>query len=256
MLLLQLIYPLALLLCLATGMLQLIIQPSILRHYASREAIVLGAALLVFLAGVLSFAWLELYFVGSGSVPLIREVFLSTVLMLLVCVVTWPGAKEADLSAVERWSKRSCLAVLALTAGAFAWSLGYFQVIGWLVDFRELEDGVVEAFLAGSWYAFTMMCFVALTAAITEEVIFRGYLQGRLEGSFLGPWGAAILVAGLFALGHGNYVEPWGLKELQVFILGLVFAFAKLKYGLLAAVLVHLGHNGISLAVQAILLTF
>ncbi len=253
--LLQLIYPVTLVLCLATGLLQLILRPELLRHYASREAVLVGGALLVFAAGMVAFGGLELYVSGADSLPVIEIAFLSTVVMLMVSVVVWPGGSETDHPRIRGWTRDKVLAVSLLPLVAFVWSAGYFVVAGLFVELVEVEGGMVDLFREGTALGFIMLAFVALSGAVTEEVVFRGYLQGRLESSPLGPWGAVLIAATIFALGHGNYVEPWGLKELQILVLGIFFGWIKLQYGLMAAVAVHLGHNAISLVIPVVVLT-
>lgn len=88
---------------------------------------------------------------------------------------------------------------------------------------------------------------LSLTAALTEEIVFRGALLGALL-----RWGkergwvivAAVLsTSALWALLHLSLTDAPGLKLIQIFILGLGFAEITRRWGLEAAILAHLGLN-------------
>jgi membrane protease YdiL (CAAX protease family) len=82
-----------------------------------------------------------------------------------------------------------------------------------------------------------------LIAVPVEEVVFRGVIQGWLETrARRRGWGPAVpvvLAALLWTCGHAGLVEPQGIKEIQIFVLGLVFGWARLRWGLLGAVVAH-----------------
>lgn len=91
---------------------------------------------------------------------------------------------------------------------------------------------------------FTILATVVL-APITEEVIFRGLIFSRLERAMPG-WLAAVLSALAFGLCHGQPV--W---MAYAFVLGLVFAFLRLRTGsILPSMLAHFIFNGISPVAQ------
>ena len=91
---------------------------------------------------------------------------------------------------------------------------------------------------------FTILATVVL-APITEEVIFRGLIFSRLERAMRG-WLAAVLSALAFGLCHGQ--PAW---MAYAFVLGLVFAFLRLRTGsILPSMLAHFIFNGISPVAQ------
>ena len=91
---------------------------------------------------------------------------------------------------------------------------------------------------------FTILATVVL-APVTEEVIFRGLIFSRLERAMPG-WLAAVLSALAFGLCHGQPV--W---MAYAFVLGLVFAFLRLRTGsILPSMLAHFIFNGISPVAQ------
>jgi membrane protease YdiL (CAAX protease family) len=65
-----------------------------------------------------------------------------------------------------------------------------------------------------------LLIFTALTAGVTEELIFRGYMQPRLEKAFNSPVLAIIITSFLFALLHAAYgtvtqfLVPWFIGAL------------------------------------------
>lgn len=87
---------------------------------------------------------------------------------------------------------------------------------------------------------------LALTAGLTEELVFRGIAIPALSGLLAqlpqmaggrGPWVAAILVSISFGLGHG-YQEPLGM--LRAAVLGLLLAVPFLVTGsLLPGMIAH-----------------
>jgi membrane protease YdiL (CAAX protease family) len=73
--------------------------------------------------------------------------------------------------------------------------------------------------------------------ALAEETIFRGYLMLRFQEINLGPWGAAVLSAVVFSLGHG-YEGSAGV--ITVGVLGFVLALIYLWRGsLVAPIVIH-----------------
>ena len=73
-----------------------------------------------------------------------------------------------------------------------------------------------------------LLIFTALTAAVVEELIFRGYIQTRLENIFKSPVLGIVISSILFAIVHlsyrtlSNFIVP--------FFIGAVFSFFYWKY--------------------------
>ena len=72
------------------------------------------------------------------------------------------------------------------------------------------------------------LIFTAATAGVVEELIFRGYIQPRLELLFKNSWAAIIASALLFGLLHITYGTLSNVA-IPIFI-GLVFAWYYKKY--------------------------
>ncbi|MDB5141553.1 MAG: family intrarane metalloprotease, partial [Mucilaginibacter sp.] len=73
-----------------------------------------------------------------------------------------------------------------------------------------------------------MLFFIALTAGVTEEFIFRGYVLTRLTQLFKNPAIAVIVSSLLFSALHYKYGS---LHELIfAFLIGVIFSVYYLKY--------------------------
>jgi hypothetical protein len=73
-----------------------------------------------------------------------------------------------------------------------------------------------------------LLIFTALTAGVTEELIFRGYMQPRLEKAFNSPVIAVIITAFLFGVLH----SPYGtlIQFLNPLFIGALFSVFYWKY--------------------------
>jgi len=81
-----------------------------------------------------------------------------------------------------------------------------------------------------------MIFFIALTAGVTEELIFRGYLLTRLSQWFKNNVAAVIVSSLLFAALHYKYGS---LRELIfTFLIGMIFSIYYIKYRNIKAVIV------------------
>lgn len=81
-----------------------------------------------------------------------------------------------------------------------------------------------------------MIFFLALTAGVTEELIFRGYLLTRLSQWFKNEVAAVIVSSLLFAALHYKYGS---LRELIfTFLIGVIFSIYYIKYRNIKAIIV------------------
>jgi uncharacterized protein len=102
----------------------------------------------------------------------------------------------------------------------------------------SVTAGPGPAFLSVQGPAEIAMGLILVTiVALAEETIFRGYLILRFRGVGLSPWGAALLAAVIFSLGHG-YEGAAGV--ITVGVMGLTFGLIYLWRGsLVAPVVMH-----------------
>ncbi len=73
-----------------------------------------------------------------------------------------------------------------------------------------------------------LLVFTSLTAGVTEEIMFRGYLQTRFNALFGKPYLSIIISSLLFGLLHFRYGTVANM--LIPFFIGFVFAFYYQKY--------------------------
>lgn len=121
------------------------------------------------------------------------------------------------------------------------WLGGVSETLPWPDVIREFEqaqmDLIERVLLQDFPLAFTIS-MLALTPAICEEVLFRGYVQRQAERSVGAMWG--ILLSGIvFGLYHLRLTQAVPLS-----VLGIFMAYITWRSGsLLPAFLVHLANN-------------
>jgi membrane protease YdiL (CAAX protease family) len=97
---------------------------------------------------------------------------------------------------------------------------------------------------------FGMLFFVCLTAAVTEEIIFRGYIQARLQKIYNNSFISITITAFLFGLAHFTYGT---ISNVAIPILiGLIFGIFYQKYSnIKVLIVVHFLIDFISLIAMA-----
>lgn len=95
------------------------------------------------------------------------------------------------------------------------------------------------------WVAFVV------AAPLFEEIFFRGFLFKGFASSCIGPRGAIVLTAALWAIIHLQY-DAYGLTT--IFCLGILLGTARMRTGsLLVPLAMHAGSNLVSTAEAALL---
>lgn len=116
-------------------------------------------------------------------------------------------------------------AVLGYLAAIVATMLAT-QLLGW----PPMQSGRIGAVHGNLPALLGMLAIAWTTAAFGEEILFRGFLQGRLQALFGDRRGAGLMAAGvqalLFGLAHA-YQGPTGI--LVTGLLGLVFGLLFLR---------------------------
>ncbi|HVU54487.1 MAG TPA: CPBP family intramembrane glutamic endopeptidase [Puia sp.] len=83
-----------------------------------------------------------------------------------------------------------------------------------------------------------LLSYTALTAGVTEELIFRGYLQPRLEVLLKNPYWAIFISSLIFGLAHFGYGTVKNV--LDPFLIGLALAIYYQRYrNIKVAILFH-----------------
>lgn len=111
--------------------------------------------------------------------------------------------------------------VVLSIGSAFIFMLFKFAGVG----INQVREKTMMAMLRGRY---TLIFTAAITAAIVEELLFRGYLIPRLEAVFNNRYVAVIISSVLFGLLHFTY-NNWYHIAIAGFI-GLVFALHYVKY--------------------------
>lgn len=87
-----------------------------------------------------------------------------------------------------------------------------------------------------SW---SLFIFSAITAAVTEELIFRGYLLPRIKLLTGNAWLSILISSAIFGLAHYTYEDF--TRMLFPFIIGLVFSVFYYRYrSLITLIICHL----------------
>lgn len=89
----------------------------------------------------------------------------------------------------------------------------------------QTESAIVSRLIA---YDSPIKLFIVVTAAYTEEILFRGYLMPRMQLFFKGTWMPVVLSALIFGLAHFRYATFVNIAG-PVFI-GFVFAAYYQRY--------------------------
>ncbi|WP_052850585.1 CPBP family intramembrane glutamic endopeptidase [Streptomyces avicenniae] len=180
-----------------------------------------------------------LWRVGSaGAVPWLRftpdaallTVFAATTLAATVLILR----ADRGLAALVRWG-RPDLATFAWGVGGGLLAAAPVLALSAATPLDERGGAVASAVLPA-------LAFFAAAGNLAEEVLFRGFLQGRLEQD-VGPRRAAVLSAVAFAACHAflaSTVTDAGWP-LLLFTLheGLICAFLRNRRGVAAAATAH-----------------
>jgi membrane protease YdiL (CAAX protease family) len=137
-----------------------------------------------------------------------------------------------------------CVAAVAVTPLGLVWAM-VLSALGHMPHEQELVMRVVNTPVAHE--PWLIVGFGVFVAPFVEESIFRGLLypatRRALGGGTRGAWGAAVIVSGIFAAIHTNW-----LALVPLFALAMVLAWIFERTNSLAAcVFAHATHNAISL---------
>lgn len=108
----------------------------------------------------------------------------------------------------------------------------------WLEEFERMQMQMIEGVLASDLSLAFIIGVLALTPAICEELIFRGYVQRQFERS-LGVVGSIVVTGLIFGLYHVRLTQVVPLS-----VLGIYLAYLTWRTGSLwPAVLAHFANN-------------
>jgi membrane protease YdiL (CAAX protease family) len=156
-------------------------------------------------------------------------ILISRLLFWLYVLAVWLYAFKVEGQYLLLWSEKEynigtgILSVLLVLLGVIAGS----AVINTGIKLLHLTSSgaVIKTFanIPGSLKLFTV-----ITAAVGEELIFRGYLMPRLQLYFKNIWAPIVISALLFGLAHASYGTV--SNTLGPLYIGLVFGWYYQKY--------------------------
>lgn len=125
-----------------------------------------------------------------------------------------------------------------------------------LVGFDPPQQQALQDVAAGGLDALLAVVLAVVLAPVLEELVFRGALHQGLRQR-MGFWPAALLSSGIFTVVHVEVVTSSPIFLVQLFLLGLLFAWLLERTGnLLAPVVAHLVFNGISMGLALLAARF
>jgi membrane protease YdiL (CAAX protease family) len=96
-----------------------------------------------------------------------------------------------------------------------------------------------------------LMPVLAWAAAISEEAVFRFFGIGLFRRWFKNTFAAALLPTFFWALGHVMYpFYPSSTRLIELMIIGLVFSFIFVRYGLITSMFTHAIFNSVAVGLS------
>jgi sodium transport system permease protein len=146
-----------------------------------------------------------------------------------------------------------CLAAAAVCGGCLfvVGAAAFLAVRGTHLspEARQLSERLVELFSTVPWWASWLL--IAVLPAVGEELLFRGWMLAAFAGQRPAAGRAAAAVVGQAAGFAALHLLPERMP--QTFVLGLLLGWLTLRSGsILPAILAHLVHNSVPLAVYAL----
>lgn len=221
----------------------LVRKPRRISLYTTRRVrrVLVSALELYVFSVVLMLLGLMLY--GGESGQFVQALILTGAVSCCVGAIVLPYAASHGRGTVRTSGSGRGWVIAAFSLAGIVWSIGSISLISRLITIDILQESFVAQITSMPLMVYAGFCAFALLSAIMEEVLFRGGLQSMLERTPLGNWGAILLTSLLFAMGHVGYIQPHGIKELQIFGLSVILGFAKVRYGLGAAIAIHVANN-------------
>lgn len=189
------------------------------------------------LAGVVGMLLLLYLLAATGGLPLLRLLglgrpfavyFFSNRTLFWVCVgLAWWYAVKVEKQPLLLWRERRqgimhYAGAMILLAVVIYICLFIANLLIYMVTHKTEQSETVERLIRYCRAHPFLLFYSVVTAGVTEELLFRGYLLPRLE-LFTGNRNAAILISSLlFGLGHYHYGTVRNV--VGAMIIGLVLA--------------------------------
>lgn len=135
--------------------------------------------------------------------------------------------------------------ILAVQALIFLFGYRYFGVwdeMSWLIQSSTSVLPALTAFVFG------------FHASITEETMFRLFAINLFRRYGLGTFFAVFLSALMWGFGHTGYeVFPMWFRGIEVTLLGIIFGYAYLRFGLITVLVAHFAMDSFRYSLQFII---
>ena len=187
--------------------------------------VLLASALVYLLEGMAGqLGWLEVGENARGASAVVAGA------LVAVTVVLWRGGSliELGFKRPNRWLAVPFQALAVLTAFV-AMQVLVPQLIGLFIDMPAPDMSRYASVTGNLGAAIGMALVLPLTASIPEEIIYRGFLMGRLSKLFGTGTQGNILNVLIQALIFGSIHFTWGIGGvIMTFMMGIVWGTAYL----------------------------
>lgn len=152
----------------------------------------------------------------------------------------WPASTSA--------SRRSALRAGNVTRVQWAWSAVYFvvfltfltSVLNTVYRFQVIPEEAFDISMMPWWTLYPCLVMVSITAGVSEEAGFRGYMQGGLERSF-GVVSAIAVTSLMFWLLHLNHADGAARWAILIAMAALLGALTYCAGSIWPAIVTHAG---------------
>ena len=188
----------------------------------------IASALVYLLEGMaVQLGWLDVGADARGASAVVAGA------LVAVCVVLWRGGNLAELGfrAPARWLLLPFQA-LAVLAVFVAMQVLIPPLISLLIEVPEPDMSRYASINGNLGAAISMALILPLTASIPEEIIYRGFLMGRLSELLGTDRRGSVLTVLIQALIFSSIHFTWGIGGLlMTFMMGIVWGSAFLLCG-------------------------
>lgn len=219
---------------------------------------ILAWLLFQWLAAAVIFVWLGIN--AQSTAEEIKAVASHGAMIAAATIGAMPAAVAVLVLAARRARCRAVdyLALVRPARHDFILGIAILAVLLPLGDFTSWLTGrdIVPAFVVDAWRTArasnTVVVFIlalVVAAPVMEELLFRGFLLRGYAASKLGPIGAVLLTSAAWASMHIQYEVFY---VVQIFVLGCVFGWLRLRSGSTTLTLILHGIVNLTAIVQTV----
>ena len=171
-------------------------------------------------------------------VPMDMTTTVSLAMLVSTLVMAWHLIHFGYVNLAQDKYRRVTLPILGVST-VFIFTAMY--VLNLLIEQAGIPNTMEDTFIDMSRNPFGILS-IALLAPILEELLFRGAIQGHLQGVLKHPWVAILIASAIFGVVHMNPAQiPFA------FLLGTMFGWLYYRTGsLLPGIIGHVLNNSIA----------